>query len=219
MKTLKKSSKKKFNCILNSPKNIVSTIKKITSVLTLLLVITSCSPPPPSPPLPLPCVTTGTDFQQLYTTVTTLPGHSNVVTYDSEIHSYTFNLLVSKTICSIGYQSQSAIAATPYLIEIYNNTSSTLVYTGSHVFSSGTTSYVTIPGVILNAGDSYTIRRIQTNWGTNIGNTIGRLVKNNSGNVTFPQIFGNMNITGSSFYQNAGTQINWAIPFIDIVFQ
>jgi hypothetical protein len=200
-------------------KNTLAQIKKIGIVLGLGLIITSCSPPSPPPPPPLPCVTTGTDFQQLYSTVTALPGHSNVVTYDSEVHSYTFHLFTTKTVCSIGYQSQPAIAATPYLIEIYDNTTSTLVYSGSHVFSSASTSYVTIPSVTLVAGDSYTIKRIQTNWGTNIGNTVGRLVRNNSGNVTFPQVYGNMKITGSSFYQNAGTQTNWAIPFIDIVFQ
>ena len=161
----------------------------------------------------------GTDFQNLYATVTALPGHSNVVTYDSEVHSYTFELFTTKTVCSIGYQSQPAIAAVPYVIEIFNNTTSTLVYSGSHVFSSASTSYVSIPSLTLNAGDSYTIRRIQTNWTPNIGNTIGRLVKNTPGNVTFPQISGNMKITGSKFYQNAGTQLNWAIPFIDIVFQ
>ena len=200
-------------------KTVASQIKKIGLIVIIGLSIASCSTPPtPTPPAP-PCVTTGTDFQQLYNTVTTTAGHSNVVTYDSEVHSYTFHLFTSKTVCSIGYQSQPAIAATPYLIEIYNNTTSTLVYTGSHVFSSASTSYVTIPSVTLTAGDSYTIRRIQTNWGTNIGNTIGRLVKNNSGNVAFPQVYGNMKITGSSFYQNAGTQTNWAIPYIDIVFQ
>jgi hypothetical protein len=208
-----------FKNVIKIVKNTFNKTKKLGLALALGLTITSCSPPPPPPSPSLPCVTTGTDFQQLYSNITTLPGHSNVVTYDSEVHSYTFRLAASKTVCSIGYQSQPAIAATPYLIEIYNNTTSNLVYTGSHVFSSVSTSYVTIPGVTLNAGDSYTIRRIQTNWGTNIANTIGRLVRNNSGNVAFPQVFGNMNITGSSFYQNAGTQTNWAIPYIDIVFQ
>jgi hypothetical protein len=200
-------------------------MKNLNKKIGLLLVITifGCSPSPtPSPtpsPSPSACVTTGTDFQQIYANAVALPAHSNVVTYDSEVHSYTFNLIATKTVCSIGYQSQPAIAATPYVIEIYDNTTSILVYTGSHVFSSLATSYVTIPSVTLIAGDSYTIKRIQTNWGSNIVNTIGRLVKNNAGNVTFPKNFGNMRITGSSLYQNAGTATNWAIPYIDIVFQ
>ena len=133
---------------------------KLTVVLGLLALGISCSPPPPPAP---PCVTTGTDFQNLYANVTALPGHSDVVTYDSEIHSYTFELITTKTVCSIGYQSQPAIAAVPYVIEIFDNTTTTMVYSGSHVFSSASTSYVTIPSVTLNAGDSYTIRRIQTN--------------------------------------------------------
>ena len=203
----------------NNFKIVSKTFKTIGFLFLLVITISSCSTPPIPTPTPSGCVTTGTDFQQLYSAVTALPGHSNVVTYDSEVHSYTFHLFATKTVCSIGYQSQPAIAATPYVIEIYDNTTSTLVYTGSHVFSSAATSYVTISSVTLVAGDSYTIKRIQTNWGTNIGNTIGRLVRNNTGNVAFPQVYGNMKITGSSFYQNAGTQTNWAIPFIDIVFQ
>lgn len=197
----------------------MKTLKNIGLALILGLSIVGCTPTPTPTPTPAGCVTTGTDFQQLYANVTALTGHSNVVTYDSEVHSYTFELFATKTVCSIGYQSQPAIAATPYVIEIYNNTTATLVYTGNHVFNSAITSYVTIPSVTLVAGNSYTIKRIQTNWGTNIGNTIGRLVRNNSGNVSFPQTFGNIKITGSSFYQNAGTQTNWAIPYIDIVFQ
>ena len=193
-------------------------LKNIGIYILIGLSIASCSPPPPPPPAP-PCVTTGTDFQQLYANTVALPAHSNVVTYDSEVHSYTFELFATKTICSVGYQSQPAIAATPYVIEIYDNTTSTLVYSGSHVFSSAATSYVSIPSVTLNAGKSYTIRRIQTSWGSSIGNTIGRMVINNAGNVAFPQTYGNMKITGSSLYQNAGTKTNWAIPFIDIVFQ
>jgi hypothetical protein len=198
-----------------------SNLKNIALVIILGLSIIGCTPTPtPTPtPAPVPCRTTGTDFQLLYSAVVSTAGHADVVTYDSEVHSYTFELFATKTVCSIGYQSQPAIAATPYVIEIYDNTTATLVYTGSHVFSSASTSYVTIPSLTLVAGDSYTIKRIQTNWGTNIGNTIGRLVRNNTGNVAFPQTFGNMKITGSSFYQNAGTQTNWAIPYIDIAFQ
>jgi len=199
----------------NNFKIVSKTFKPFGLLFLLGLTLFGCSPSPS----PASCSTTGTDFQLLYSAVNALPLHSNVVTYDTEIHSYTFKLIASKTVCSIGYQSQPAIAATPYVIEIYNNTTSSLVYTGSHVFSSASTSYVSIPSVNLLAGNSYTIKRIQTNWGTNIGNTIGRLVENNSGNVFFPQVYGNMIITGSSFYQNGGPLNNAGIPFIDIVFQ
>lgn len=200
-----------------------NTLKKLGTLVVIAIAVASCTPTPaPAPtPLPLPaaCVTTGTDFQNLYAAAVLQPGNSNVVTYDSEIHSYDFMVSAPKTICSIGYQSQPAIAATPYTIEIFDNTTSTMVYSGSTVFSSGFTSYVSIAPITLTAGDRYTIRRIQTAWAGNIGNTIGRLVRNTPGSVTFPQTSGALTITGSKLYQNAGTQLNWAIPFIDIVFQ
>lgn len=201
-------------------------VKTLGLALLAMLAITSCTkeeilnkPAPSGSPSVLACVTSGTDFQQLYANVLTGTGNTNVVTYDSEIHSYTFTLAAPKTVCSIGYQSQPGIASTPYTIEIYNNSTNSVVYTGNHVFSSAITSYVSIPGVNLNATDSYTIKRIQTNWAGNIGNTIGRLVKNTSGSISFPQTFGVLRITGSKLYQNAATQTDWAIPYIDIVFQ
>jgi hypothetical protein len=183
-------------------------------------------PKPLSDPIvvdPIPteerCDTKKSDFQQIFNNLVSISGYLDKVTYDSEIHSYSFVLSSPKKVCSIGYQSQPGIASTPYKIEIFNNTTNTLVYSGSHVFSSSTTSYVTISGVSLNATDSYTIKRIQTNWGSNIGNTIGRLVVNPSGNVPFPQTSGVMKITGSLLHQNAATQTDWAIPYIDIIFQ
>lgn len=194
-------------------------IKKLGTLVVVAITFASCTPTPAPAPTPAACVTTGTDFQNLYAATVLQPGNTNVVTYDSEIHSYDFMVSAPKTICSIGYQSQPAIAATPYVIEIFDNTTSTMVYSGSTVFSSAITSYVSIAPVSLTAGDRYTIRRIQTAWAGNIGNTIGRLVRNATGSVTFPQTSGVLTITGSKLYQNAGTQLNWAIPFIDIVFQ
>lgn len=187
-------------------------------ILTAVGIIGSGCPAPNNPPSN--CITTSSDFQTLYGNLITA-GNLNKVTYDSEVHSYTFEVLSNKTICKIGYQSQPAIASTPYKIEIFDNTSNQLVYSGSHVFSSTATSYV-IPTSTVNlyTGKSYTIRRIQTNWGSNIANTIGRLVTNSSmSNLGFPFTQGNLKITGSSFYQNAGTWNNGGIPYIDIIFQ
>lgn len=201
-------------------------MKNLQSFTVAMLIIFMAGCTPNNPALPnnpsstsTSCNTVGTDFQNLYAVTVAQPGNSNVITYDSEVHSYDFQVTAPKTICSLGYQSQPAIAGTPYLFEIFDNTTSTMVYSGSTVFSSLTTSFISITPVILTVGDRYTIRRIQTMWGTNIGNTIGRLVRNSTGNVTFPQTSGSLIITGSKFYQNAGTQLNWAIPYIDIVFQ
>ena len=91
-------------------------IKTIGLLFIATILIISCSPSPNPLPAPAACITTGTDFQQMYSNAAALPNHSNVVFYDTEIHSYTFNLAVTKTVCSVGYQSQPAIASTPYVI-------------------------------------------------------------------------------------------------------
>lgn len=176
--------------------------------------------PAPSNPTPVSCNNNSSDFQTIYGNLIT-SGNLNKITYDFEVHSYTFEVLSNKTVCEIGYQSQSAIASTPYKIEIFDNTNNQLVYSGSHVFSSTATSYV-IPTstVTLYTGRSYSIRRIQSNWGTNVMNTIGRLVTNTTmSNLGFPFMQGNLKITGSSFYTGTSQVNNGAIPYIDIIFQ
>jgi hypothetical protein len=127
-------------------------------------------------------------------------------------------LSATKEVCEIGYQSQSGVATTPYVIEIVDNTTTNTIYTGSHIFSATGTSYVT-PSATINlvAGTSYTIKRIQTNWGANIGNTIGRLATNNA--MRFPYTNGIMTITGSNFHQNGGPAIDFGVPYIDIIFK
>lgn len=132
------------------------------------------------------CTTTNSDFSQLFSQVSTTSGYSEIISYDTEIHEYTFELFNPKTVCSIGYQSQPGIANTPYTIEIIDNTSSTTVYNGNHIFSSTATSYVQISPINLNTNTSYTIRRIQLNWQNQFVNLIGRLVKYNNGTLPFP---------------------------------
>lgn len=170
-------------------------------------------------PLPPPCVPVNTDFQQLYTNVVNLAGHQNTTSYDTEIHEYTFQLSANKTVCSVGYQSQPAIAATAYLIEIVN-ASNTVVYSGNHIFSSANTSYVAITPTPLLANQNYTVRRtiLLVNAGNNFANIIGRLVNQPGALVSFPQSFGIMTITGANFYQNGGPLINRGIPYIDLTF-
>jgi hypothetical protein len=204
-----------------------SNLKKIARILFLSTLIVSCDKTDDEPVVVTKCDSTNTDFKQLYNQTVALtspvPNQDNV-TYDSEIHSYTFEVTSSKRICSVGYQSQPALSSTPYKIEVWDETPSTplLVGTLSATFSSTTTSYVAFPTAIpLTVGNNYKIKRIQTNWGTNIGNTIGRMVHTVTGAPlsAFPYTFGSLKITGSSLYQNAGTMTDWAIPFIDIVFE
>lgn len=171
------------------------------------------------------CDSTNTEFKQLYNqTVASTVLNNDIVNYDSEIHSYTFEVTTAKTICSVGYQSQPALSAVPYVIEIWDVTTSTPVLKGSvsSTFLSTATSYVSFSTTIpLTVGNSYMVKRIQTSWGSDISNTVGRMVCTVTGAPlsAFPYTFGSLKITGSSLYQNAITQTNWAIPYIDIVFE
>jgi hypothetical protein len=191
---------------------------KNTSLLFIVgILLMGCASPSPVPvPVP-PCSSTNTIFNQLYTNVTMLPGHQNTTTFDTEIHEYTFQFSQNKTICSIGYQSQPAIASTPYLMEIIDNNTNTVIYSGNHIFSSANTSYVSITPTPIIANQSYTIRRtiLLTNAGNNFANIIGRVVNQPGALVSFPQSFGIMTITGANFHQNGGPLLNRGIPYID----
>lgn len=187
-----------------------------TATITLMLIITACNPNNPNPA----CNTANTDFQQLYTSLTVNPAYQDITTMDLVTHEYSFIMNTTKTVCSIGYQSNANIASQPYLIEIVDNASNTNVYSGSIIFSSASTSYASIPGVVLNAGTSYTIKRTVTNYMGNIGNTTGRIVKGSGANpMAFPYTASFFTITGSNFYGTGGPVPNYGIPFIDIAFQ
>ncbi|WP_412983922.1 hypothetical protein [Pontimicrobium sp. IMCC45349] len=162
------------------------------------------------------CDSSNTSFNQLYNDLSASTSIQDEITMDLETHSYDFEVLESKTICQIGYQSLQNFNSTPYLIEIFDNTSSTLLYSDSHIFSSSDTEYVSITPIQVEVGHLYTIKRIQTNWNGNISNTIGRLI---SGNLSFPNTYGELTITSSSFYGTGGPLDDWGIPYIDIVFQ
>ncbi|WP_310557391.1 hypothetical protein [Flavobacterium sp.] len=194
--------------------------KTLGIIALLTLAISSCTNPNGTVTFPLPpCTTVNTTFDQLYNNVVALPGYVNDVTYDTEIHEYTFQLSANKTICSVGYQSQPAIANTPYLIEIVDATN-TPIYSGNHVFSSANTSYVSITPTAIIANQSYKMRRtiLVANAGNLSSNVIGRLVRQNGALVSFPQNFGIMTITSANFYQNGGPLLNMGIPYIDIAF-
>jgi hypothetical protein len=196
-------------------------IKDLAKTFLLGIALVGCSPSPnPSPTTTAACNTVNTDFDQLYSSVLASAGHVNDIAYEREVHEYTFQLSVNKTICSIGYQSQTAIANTPYLIEILDPTN-TPIYSNSHVFSSVNTSYVSITPTPIIANQSYKIRRtiLVANAANLSSNVIGRLVRQNGALVTFPKNFGIMTITTANFYQNGGPILNRGIPYIDIAFQ
>lgn len=200
----------------NSFKNV---FKTLSLLFVTGLLLSSCSNGTNPVPVP-PCTTTNTTFNQLYANVVVLPGHQNTNTFDTEIHEYTFTLSQNKTVCSIGYQSQPATASVPYTMQIIDNNTNTPIYSGSHLFSSANTSYVSITPTALVANQSYTIRRtiLVANAGNNFANIIGRVVNQPGALVSFPQSFGIMTITGANFYQNGGPLVNMGIPYIDIAY-
>ena len=168
---------------------------------------------------PIPCNTSNPDFFSLYSITAQNQQCLDQHMYDSEVHSYSFEVNVPKTICSIGYQSQPAISQTPYLFEIWDSVANTIVYSGSHVFSATATSYASIPPLSLIPNHTYTVKRIQTNY-TMFHEIIGRIIyKPQFQQMQFPIMQGALKITSSRFYGNAGILIDAAIPCIDLVYQ
>jgi len=160
------------------------------------------------------CDTSNSEFKQIFDQL--IQTNVDEIYMDTEIHGYQFKVLTAKNICSIGYQSIPAMASTPYRIEIHNNTTNSIIYSGDHIFSSSGTSYVSVGSIPLVAGNSYTVKRIQTNWGNDISNTIGRTATSSSGDYSFPLSIGDLQITSAEFDDN---QLNSVLPYIDIVFE
>jgi hypothetical protein len=163
--------------------------------------------------------TNNSDFQHIYNDLIK-SGHKARITWDTEVHSYTFILNENKAIKSFGYQSQSSLSSTAYIIEIINNADSSIVYSGGHLFSSTEISYAT-PNTQINlqGGVQYTLNRIQTNWGQYITETIGHIVETEQSD--YPLSYGSLTITETSFH-DYGASSSWqkfnALPRIDLVF-
>lgn len=175
----------------------------------------------PNPPPPF-CSTTGTNFQNLYTTTLgSNPNYSDKVTMDLLTHEYTFTVSTTKFLCQIGYRGNAYLQTNslPYTMEVYNNTTNNMVFSGSNIFNSTTISYMNASGTLV-PGNSYTVRRTipPSGYGPNIGNTIGRVCVFSPGPVPYPVNFGVLTITSSKFYGMGGPINNFGIPYIDLVF-
>lgn len=166
-------------------------------ILLLTGLLTGCDDDPVQV-----CDHSFSDFQSLYKSL--LQGQAKDIFYhDSEIHEYNFVLANDKIVCQIGYQSHPSIPNVPYQIEIIDSISGIRLLKEAFTFSSNSTSYV-IPKnkVVLKTGTTYTLRRTQTDWSKNIGNTIGRVAFID--NPVFPFISGDLSITSSNFFQHGG---------------
>jgi len=165
------------------------------------------------------CDSTNTTFNQLYTQ--TAIDNFDEITLDTSIHSYTFEVLTSKNICSIGYQSYHDIPSTPYHIEIFNNTTNSLTYSSDLVFSGTHISYVNVGSIPLIVGNSYTIKRFQNNFNNNAINCIGRVItsnlNNNNDRFSMPLQLGDLKITRTD--SGIPEFENMFLPYIDMVFE
>jgi len=164
-----------------------------------------------------PCDNTTSEFQTIFQSMIS-SGYTDEVTYDTEIHEYTFTLSANREVCEIGYQSQPAISSASYLIEIIDNSTSSTIYSNNHSFSSAATSYVTPSSIVnLQSGVSYTIRRtiLLSNAGNQFANIIGRIATNSP--MSFPYSNGIMTITNADFYQNGGPLTDSGVPYIDLI--
>jgi hypothetical protein len=160
------------------------------------------------------------DFQLLYNNLID-EGKTEEFTMDLEVHEYTFTLSEDKTLFVIGYQSHADLRSTDYTIEIVDNTDSSIIYNQEHQFPERRISYVAPKTpVSFQSGVSYTVRRIQTNWGDNISTTIGTLIKTDE--ADYPISAGIMTITESDFRavgENYNSHKFFAIPQIELIFE
>lgn len=205
---------------------IKSPIMKIQLILlsmlfsTFTLMNSGCTPTTPSPGTP--CDTTNSKFKHLFDSLALLPPYLVDTTYDSEIHEYSFTVSSAQTLCKIGYESQAGLTG-PTIMELRDSTTNTTLFSMPCTFSTTTTSYVSVTSMpTLTPGKIYTIKRIIPNTSYSLFNQIiGRMLKSStgSGGITFPFSYNGLTIVGSKFYQNAGYQQDFGIPYIDIVFQ
>lgn len=186
--------------------------KKHSILLLLALALISCNKHK--------FKTNNSDFQHIHNDLIRA-GRNADVTWDSDVHSYTFELSENKSITSFGYQSQPNLSSTDYLIEVINNTDSSIVYSGGHQFSSNDLSYVVPTSPInLQSGVSYTLNRIQTNWVQYVTEKIGHVVRTQQSD--YPLSDGVLTITQTNF-NDVGSINSWstnmALPRIDMVLE
>lgn len=187
-------------------------IKNLSFIILLVLIILSCKKDGFD--------TKNSDFQKVYNNLIA-DGKTEEFTLDTEVHEYTFTLTEDKVLFVIGYKSHPDLKSTDYTIEIIDNSDSSTIYSEEHQFRSNRISYVTpsLP-VSFQSGVSYTVRRIQSNWGSNIALTIGELVKTIESD--YPISDGIITITESDFTDSDGAPRGhkfFAVPQIDLVFE
>lgn len=161
-----------------------------------------------------PCSASQLEFENFVDDLVTNQGYNLEKNVDLTTHEYTFTLNKTVDVCSFGYQG---ITANPYVIEIVDNTNTT-IYQGNHTFSTSFHEYIQIPSLKLVPG-TYTIRRIQNNY-TYLNEIIGHILFEPSGGTfNFPISYNSfMTITSSNFYGTGGPAPDLGLPYITIGF-
>ena len=209
-------------------KNAISALSK-TKVIVILAVVaaisffsTGCTPNTPTPHPAGGCITTNTNFQQIYNGLIASGYQDNTSMMDTKVHEYTFRLNGNYTVCKVGYQSQPLTATMPYTINLIDTTAHTVIFSVNGMFSSTATSYLPVPNQVpLPAGHVFTLQRIAPSPVPLTLYNNGRLAHPLSGNVVYPIGNGYGAIVATNFYDTPGqTNLkNFGVPYIDLVFQ
>jgi hypothetical protein len=195
---------------------------KFALLLCIAAVLASCKKDQNKKPDPT-CDSSNTKFNQLFNLQLSLPSMNDSITIDSYTHQYSFKVSNDEVLCQIGYQAYPGMDTIPYTFELFDSTTNSLIYSGNHLLSSLSTTYVSIVPVNLIAGHKYTISRIQPIDNGNPANLTGRLaligfqVVNQ---LSFPINNNGITILSSDFVGGiSGSHENCALPYIDLVFQ
>ena len=195
---------------------------KLALLLCIATLLTACKKEHNKKPDPT-CDSSNTKFNQLFNLQLSLPLMNDSITIDSYTHQYTFKVSNDEVLCQIGYQAYPGMDTLPYTFELFDSTTNSLVYSGNHLLSSLTTTYVPIVPVNLIAGHKYTISRIQPNDIGNPANLTGRLALIGfqvANQLSFPINNNGITILSTDFVGGiSGSHENCALPYIDLVFQ
>lgn len=174
------------------------------------------------------CEVQNTVFRQLFAQLVSFQDPANGIvsfeenTMDAFTHEYAFSFDVDGTICSIGYQGEDRPVPAVYLVELVDE-DNTVLYSGSHTFSTSETEYISIPSVAITAGRTYIVRRSIASYavGSGVGRMAMRQQNQNHWENTLPFTHGSLTIHYSRFYGGGGSEQMeyFFLPFIDLVFK
>jgi len=195
---------------------------KFALLLCIATALTSCKKEQNKKTDPT-CDSSNTIFNQLFNLQLSIPNMNDSITIDSYTHQYTFKVSTDEVLCKIGYQAYPGMDTIPYTFELFDSTTNSLIYSGNHLLSSLSTTYVSIVPINLIAGHKYTISRTQPIDNGNPANLTGRLALIGfqvANQLSFPINNNGITILSSDFVGGiSGSLENCALPYIDLVFQ